>query len=598
MAQSDVQTIINPLVREENTAELAKYWAKKYEYIFEQNYAKLTENTEEIITQKSIATYIPSAKINIQNHLKNDKTINEDLLINTIEVMIRLLDSIVSFLAEQGFDDVLQYRNISLELDGVEQFQAMEGDVEYLAGLIGETAYRASEFIADEKGLFEGYKDVKNTIRKNTFDSWLQVDGSIRSVDFNEKEIEKLKVNHDLTLVQRRNYNLLNFKNIVSMQQWSDEYEEVESNTDRQVEIPAPETPNPNPFQITIQEQEVKQKEEPKKQVNRHIDQIFQHLLQEQEGNKTVEKAVQIRPPEPQKIEEKPGYGVRLFVVIDHRGKYIFFKDQDKLSLPYIEISTDRNLTQKLKDGLLKKYNLLVNIEKEFGVHFDRRQGQYVNIGYVASLENHTLPADLFWTAPGDGNFLTDNSMNLVLKYQEVQGVGLKQNDDGKVASITDRQENKPESQNAQPIRTPKIEPKEIPARERQPAQPNQTFTPNNFKKSAASKVTYGLRLNQKIQTKTFGNVEIEFEYSKDCPQIVEYSCQILEARDKHALDVIIALINLLMLQNYDLDTIENYLETRVKTDENNTINNFITVIVYAFRETPNNLKELMELLG
>jgi hypothetical protein len=597
MAQTDVQTIINPLLREENTTELAKYWAKKYEYIFEQNYAKLTENTEEIITQKSIATYIPSARINIQNHLKEDKSINEDLLINTIEVMVRLLDSIVSFLAEQGFDDVLQYRNISLELDGVEQFQAMDGDVEYLAGLVGETAYRASEFIADEKGTFEGYRDVKNSIRKNIFDSWLQADGSIRSVDFDDKEIEKLKETHDLTLVQRRNYNLLNFKQIVSMQQWSDEFEDVVPTSLQQIEpIIQSESPNQNPFQITIQEQQMKQKDEPKKQVNKHIDQIFQHLLKEQEGGKVVEKLADTKPPESQKIEEKPGYGVRLFVVIDHRGKYIFFKDQDKLSLPYIEISTDRNLTQKLKDGLLKKYNLLVNIEKEFGVHFDRRQGQYVNIGYVASLENHTLPADLFWTAPGDGNFLTDNSMNLVLKYQEVQGVGLKQNDEEKpVASITDRHE----EQKTQLIQSsPKMEPQGIPLRKPQPIKPVHTFTPNNFKKTAASKVTYGLRLNQKIQTKTFGNVEIEFEYSKDCPQIMEYSCQILEARDKHALDVIIALINLLMLQNFDLDTIENYLETRVKSDENNTINNFITVIVYAFRETPNNLKELTELLG
>jgi hypothetical protein len=592
MALTDVQTIINPLVREENTAELAKYWAKKYEYIFEQNYAKLTENTEEIITQKSIATYVPSARINIQNHLKDDKSINEDLLINTIEVMVRLLDSIVSFLAEQGFDDVLKFRNIALELEGVEQFQAMEGDVEYLAGLVGETAYRASEFIADEKGTFEGYKDVKNTIRKNIFDSWLHADGSIRSVNFDDKEIEKLKETHDLTLVQRRNYNLLNFQNIVSMQQWSDEFEDVASITDRNVQPTISiESPNQNPFQITIQEQEIKPQEEPKKQVNRHIDQIFQHLLKEQEGGKAVEKVVATKPPESQKIEEKPGYGVRLFVVIDHRGKYIFFKDQDKLSLPYIEISTDRNLTQKLKDGLLKKYNLLVNIEKEFGVHFDRRQGQYVNIGYVASLENHTLPADLFWTAPGDGNFLTDNSMNLVLKYQEVQGVVLKQNDEEKQeAAISGRQDERV---------VPKPVSKSLPvAPKPQPIQPLQTFTPNNFKKTAASKVTYGLRLNQKIQTKTFGNVEIEFEYSKDCPQIVEYSCQILEARDKHALDVIIALINLLMLQNFDLDTIENYLETRVKSDENNTINNFITVIVYAFRETPNDLKELTELLG
>jgi hypothetical protein len=587
MEKMEIEQITKALVTDENTTELSRFWAKKYEMLLSHQYISFAQHTLDLLFDNTVASYIPEGIIHLKHHFNENGTLNEDMLVSTVEVLVRLLDGVVSHIADMDFVHVNEYRDIKIRLDDTDvDIQNTDLDLNYVAELIAETAYRASEFIADEKGSFDFYNQKKHDYRENQFDNWLQKDGTIINIDPKNNPLADISEN-ELTLVPRRNYCIIDFSNIPSISKYSDLYQEsVDQDLDQTTHVNQAEQniSTTKPFNITIPE---KQPSSPKPLVNNHIDQIFQHLLKEQKKDEIpVHKTEPVQPASNQTISEKKGYGVRLYVVIEHRGKYIFFKDQNKLSLPYFEFDSSTNTTQKLRDGLLKKYNLLVKIDKEFGVYFNRREGQSVNIGFGASLENHSLPQDLFWTAPGDGNFLTDISLNLILKYQE---------------SITKeieipRQDTQPSAQ------------KQVPYGEQKPAEKlpqeirenvvQKEFKPMSFTKKNQTKITYGFRLNQKIQTRAFGDVEIVFEYSKACPQIVEYHCQILKEQDKHSLDIIISLINLLILCSYDLDQLEEYLETRVKSDENNTINNFITVLVFAFREVPNSVEELGELLG
>ncbi len=637
MATNDIQYLTTHLVKDENTEELSKFWSKKYQYILTEGLFELSQQTIDIIEAQKVASYIPSGSIQIEHHLKEDGSLDEDKFVATIEVAVRLLDGVVGYLAELGFDHVLEYRNISLSLNQLDLYLKEESDIEYIAGLVGESAYRASEFIADEKGAFEKFKDIKYSFRGVMFDSWVTLDGTITNLETFDGDSTEM---NGLCLVERRNYALLGFDSTPELYSWRDpelgeleeEAEDMPDSVDdievkNHLEQPINTDRIEPQFQIKIEDTPpyYGPTSTPKKQVNKHIDQIFQHLLKEQKEQKTLKQTLdeysqktgvkpQVSPSfvaqnqtAPTKLSEDQSnipvpvaspektYKVKLHVIIEHRGKYIFFKDQNKLALPNIELENDKQIAQKIRDGLLKKYNLLVKVGKEFGVHIERKNGNFVNIGYEAELENHTLPNDLFWTSPGNGDFLTDVSFGLILKYQELTALKPTQPEVPAVKIV----------QQFSPAMTPENSRSALPVTKSLDEQNSQsddinpyTFEQNGIKKSPNSKITFGLRLNQKIQTITFGTVEIVFEYSKECPQIIEYSCEIISEQDKHATDVIISLINLLILRKYDIDKLEEYLETRVKTDENNTINNFITVLVFAFRETPSNIQDLKELVG
>jgi hypothetical protein len=609
--QKEMTQIIS---RDENTPELAQFWGRKYLEILANGLFVLDSRFVDIFDSNEVSSLVPAGHISLCSHLDKENRLDEDLLVGTVETSIRLLDAIVNYLwKKKNVVEVGSRRTISLGLDDVDEFferfnpTSTDDDKEYIAQLIGETAYRASEFIAEEKGPFESYGDIKYIIYDNYFDTWIDDKDNIKS----NQEIQKLKNEvqaGQYSLLPRRNLAILNF---ASEKNWAKYCDSVQISKEAKKPVENEITANKT-FNIKLSAEAADLGA--KNKINTHVDEIFEHLLKERQSiDSPTESKPTFKDPEP-KIEQettpkKPpsvqsfAKDIRLYILITNNKKIVFAKHNNRLTLPFVSLDDDNNLEKAIWEGVLKKYNLLINLDREFTVLYDPlKHKDVINIGYLADLQNDTLPPDLFWAAPENEDFIDEVSYKLLTRYKGQTRLVVEDTVLLNTTIESDQNIINPVVQNA-----PKPEPV---------LQAETIIAPNTiiktleretidtkvdkfaFKKNSQPKLLYSLRLEQKIQTKTFGAVHIIFEYTQKFPQIADFKCDKLAVGDKHALDVIINLINLLLTNSYSLDQIEKYLEEKVQKDETNNINNFITVFIFAMREVPSDLKELIKLLN
>lgn len=612
--QKEITQIIS---RDENTPELAQFWGRKYFEVVEKELFILDSRFANILDSSNVSSLIPAGQISLCAHLDKENRLDEDLLIGTVETAIRLLDAIVTYIWKQkNITEVAQRRIVSLGLDDIDDFfdryspNATNDEKEYIAQLVGETAYRASEFIAEEKGPFDSYNEIKYSIKDNYFDTWVDEKDNLKS----NQEIQSLKNEvqaGQYALLPRRNMAILNFATEKSWAKYSDS--DVIASASRE-KIPRESQNVSKPFNITMNTEASDAGTTSK--INNHVDEIFEHLLKERQNLKMQSQAILEPKPKLQQIpevklqkesddtEQSFAKEIRLYILINNNQKTVFAKHNNRLTLPFVSLDDDNNLEKAIWEGVLKKYNLLINLDREFTVLYDPlKHKNIINIGYLADIQNDTLPPDLFWAAPENEDFIDEVSYKLLTRYkgqsrQVVSKPATLENTNIDQSKVT----NHPliEQANTQQIKKPTqlTNPRPVHTAPKIPELPKIKQNNFAFKKTTQTKLLYSFRLEQKIQTKIFGTVHIIFEYTKSCPQISDFKCDKLSTDDKHALDVIINLINLLLSNNSSLENIEKYLEEKVKKDESNNINNFITVFIFAMREVPSDLKELVELLA
>jgi Ribonucleotide reductase, barrel domain len=610
--QKEITQVVS---RDENTPELAQFWGKKYLEILDKGLFVLDSRFVEIFNDEQISSFVPAGHLSLCSHLDKENRLDEDLLVGTVETSIRLLDAIVNYLWKQkNIIEVGQNRVISLGLDDVDEFferyndKATDDDREYIAQLVGETAYRASEFIAEEKGPFDSYDEVKYDIKNNYFDTWVDEKDNIKS----NQEIQKLKNEVQAgkySLLPRRNLAILNFATEKNWSKYSDS--ETIGALSRALKKPTePKEAANKPFNIKLNTEN--SEVAAKNKINNHVGEIFEHLLKERHGQETAPEAkpaVKELEPKSEPESETPiekqdndqsfAKDIRLYILINNNKKTVFAKHNNRLTLPFVSLDdNNNNLEKAIWEGVLKKYNLLINIDREFTVLYDPlKHKEVINIGYLADLQNDTLPPDLFWAAPENEDFIDEVSYKLLTRYKSQSRVleteSIPQSpslQSPQIARVS--QENIYQSEDLKAVASAPL------INKLETLNQQSSVKKTSFKKPSQPKLLYSLKLEQNIKTKTFGAVQIIFEYTKKFPQIEDFRCDVLAVGDKHALDVIINLINLLLTNNYSLENIEKYLEEKITKDETNNINNFITVFIFAMREVPSDLNELIELLS
>ena len=225
-------SLINTISQAENTPELRKYWERRFESILSNENFLLHPKTKELINQGGTIDkpFTPLGHISIQKMLDENKEIDEVELQNTIDAAVRLLDNILEILS--GDDSSLKvmrdYRKIALGITDFEQYIATSDDetaaIDTIGNLISNGTYRASESLAEEKGVCRMWDTIKLNLRPKTFEYWYHtdsgkiIDAHTLSQEYNQDSIK----DSGYEIIPRRNSHLLSYPSDESWSIWAD----------------------------------------------------------------------------------------------------------------------------------------------------------------------------------------------------------------------------------------------------------------------------------------------------------------------------------------------------------------------------------------
>jgi len=218
----------------ENTPELEAYWEKRYNEFLDRGLFTISSKTVDILaTQGPLdKPATPFGDLILLKHLDRNQGIDEIALQTSIETAVRLLDAILdkaNFTTESEYI-VNQYRKIGIGLaDFKEYLEARKAtseldEIDYIGNLVSSSTYRASESLAEEKGVCSNWDKIKKHLRPKSFEYWYDTEsGEIKSglemIDqFDQSTVEK----SNFEIVPRRNSNILLFSPDLEWQIWSD----------------------------------------------------------------------------------------------------------------------------------------------------------------------------------------------------------------------------------------------------------------------------------------------------------------------------------------------------------------------------------------
>jgi len=231
---SAVESVLKLAAEAENTPELAKFWEKKYLEIYAHNLFVLSDKTLESVLSKQIQTKPTTTYGNIvlKNHLTSTNQLDEELLQNTIETAVRLLDALLDKInfSETARNLVNQYRKIAIGLADWEELvnqlkPTNETDlINYVGQLISHKTYRVSESLAEEKGVCLAWEKIKQQLRPKPFEFWYdKTTGNLK----NGEELASILtpetvIYSSFELIPRRNSALLLLPQTEAWLRWND----------------------------------------------------------------------------------------------------------------------------------------------------------------------------------------------------------------------------------------------------------------------------------------------------------------------------------------------------------------------------------------
>jgi hypothetical protein len=612
-ASNTYDTVLKEVSQSEVTRELAAFWQQKYEEILASGCVELVPESFDI-ERKDNVDIVPHARIVLCAHMSSSGSIDEDELMLTVERTVRLLDSMVSFcIDEMGDMSLHAKRNIAISIADIDEYLHKthainaEETVLHAASIVGNSAYRASEYLADEKGIFGLYEELPPQEVYSRFATLLSADGK----EILQQENHTQETYRPGKAKPRRNMNIVDFTSQYASQ-WSDY-------TGRKQEAGATQsisTSEVKPQNIAVaistpnaQKQYIDE-DAAKRDTNdatlpsvskpqRHIHEIFQHILKEQQNEK--EESFQKKEEKKQEAVSADVLAVvqtyKIYVFVENNSTLLMQKTQNGLSIPYVECEVSGIHSLKIQEEFLQCHGLLLEYVQQFGFHMYAIQGiEELSLVYTANMESAHVSNHLVWTKNTTSELIDPVSRELIVRYTKersvkAEGLNTAKNDDNPDSQLEENTQENINTQEQQEIAV---------SEEREPDKSKVTipeFASFGFEKGTNTRLKYAIKLEQKLQTNAFGMVYIRFEYAKNCVQIETFSCELLEERDLHALNIIVSLVNFILLQGGGLVEIEQYLETHVQQDEHNVMNNFITVLLYCIKESPQNISELFELV-
>jgi hypothetical protein len=253
MSDQNLSTISAKVSKAEKTPELSQYWQKRYEKILSSELFVESEKTAELILSEEIVENpaTPFGDINLLNHLDANGKLDDIKLQSTVETAVRFLDSCLDVI---GFDEeskfiVTQYRKIGVGLADVSEFLEKMGDaselktIDHLGNLISNSAYRASETLAEEKSPCGNWNQINRHLRPRSFEVWIdpKTDQRYTGLNLSEEYDEETVLETELQIVPRRNSNILLFPPDLEWQIWSDRDNLAPETKITEYQAPAPE---------------------------------------------------------------------------------------------------------------------------------------------------------------------------------------------------------------------------------------------------------------------------------------------------------------------------------------------------------------------
>jgi len=248
---SSVELVLKLAAEAENTPELAKFWEKKYLEMYARNLFVLSDKTLELVLSKQTQTRPATTYGNLvlKKHLTSTNQLDEELLQNTIETAVRLLDALLDKInfSETARTLVNQYRKIAIGLGDWEEFvnylkPTNEIDlINYVGQLVSHKTYRASESLAEEKGTCLAWDKIKQQLRPKPFEFWYdKTTGNLKNGEELAKILTPETVIHSsFELIPRRNSALLLFPQTEAWLRWSDREPYWQPNPTVEVIIPS-----------------------------------------------------------------------------------------------------------------------------------------------------------------------------------------------------------------------------------------------------------------------------------------------------------------------------------------------------------------------
>jgi hypothetical protein len=247
MTNEKLAQIIKLSASSENTAELKLYWEKRYEEMFSRSLFNLSSKTIEMVLQQDVLSKptTPFGDIILLSHLDNNKMLEETTLQSTVETAVRFLDGLLDGIkfTPDAKNTINQYRKIGIGIVDFKQYLESRGsvsdldEIDYIGNLISSNAYRASESLAEEKGVCQGWDEIKVHVRPKSFEYWYDRDtGEIKNgLEINEIYTQESIKNTKYQIIPRRNSNILLLPPDLEWQIWADR------------DVSAPMTPNTEP---------------------------------------------------------------------------------------------------------------------------------------------------------------------------------------------------------------------------------------------------------------------------------------------------------------------------------------------------------------
>lgn len=240
----------------ENTPELQKYWAKRFDEIIKNGYFCLNENTHTILTNETVINkpFTPQGYLSIAPLVANNGQIDEDLLQSTIDTAVRMLDNILDILKcnESVLTVIQDYRKIAISIKDYESYIKSHSNlsvgIDNLGNLVSNGTFRASESISEEKGHCRAWEMINKNLRNKTFEYWYHIDTGeiIDAHSLYQKFTQESVLNTDYTIIPRRNSHLLAYPNSEDWTIWSDRESSVEEQKSTLIEHTVSPIPHKN----------------------------------------------------------------------------------------------------------------------------------------------------------------------------------------------------------------------------------------------------------------------------------------------------------------------------------------------------------------
>jgi hypothetical protein len=232
MDQNTSKNVWELVAAKENTPELRVYWERRYRTLLESKKIVLSEKTVQLLYEHNITKPVtPVIDVVLLSHIK-EHILDESDLQTTIESSVRLLDSLLDTLSlsEEARITIDGYRKVAIGVHDFEQYiiqldiRHRNVEISHIGQFVSNTAYRASESLAEEKGVCSQWSEVQTHIRPKSFEYWYHTetgdikDGLEMSEEFTQEEVSQ----SPYKIVPRRNVSLLYFPAELEWQIWSD----------------------------------------------------------------------------------------------------------------------------------------------------------------------------------------------------------------------------------------------------------------------------------------------------------------------------------------------------------------------------------------